>query len=177
MGRTYSFEPFLSQQPAQTFKGSGPRLGNDESKTTLSKDIEQATTLPKSSTSYGQAHAETVKRYRKRAQARKSAVAKTPARPAVKAKAKKTATEDRPVATTRRTPARAPSASTAAPKAAPRKAASETGAAKTPTRKSSVVAEVRTLGRKVLERTATAAKRTVARAVTKTLGGKPTKKR
>jgi hypothetical protein len=185
MGRTYSFEPFLSQQPAQTFKGSGPRLGNDESKTTLAKDIEQATTPPKSSTDYGQAHAETVKRYRKRAQARKSAAAKTPARPAAKAK-KKTATEDQPGATTRRTPARAASASAAAPRASPRKAASEmsaaksparTSAVKSPARKSTVVAEARTLGRKVLERTATAAKRTVARAVTKTLWGKPPKKR
>ena len=81
MGRSYSFEPFTSQQPAQTYKGSGPRLGNDESKVTLAKDMEKDT-LPQSATNYGQAHSETVKRYRARAQARKSAAKKaTPARP------------------------------------------------------------------------------------------------
>jgi hypothetical protein len=170
MGRTYSFEPFRSQQPAQVFKGSGPRLGNDESKTTLAKDEEQATTeLP--STHYGQAHAETVKRYRKRAAARKVA-AKSPARPAAKKTAKPAATS--------RAPARKQAASAEAPRmTTARQPASEKTTAKAPARKgtASSAVKVASLGRKVLSRAAVAAKKSVAKVVKTATTRKPTKKR
>jgi hypothetical protein len=175
MGRTYSFEPFLSQQPAQGFKGSGPRLGNDEDKVTLTKDMEKDT-LPKSATSYGQAHSETVKRYRARAQARKRA-AKAPAQPA--AKAKKTTPQ-----ATRKAPARksadavatkAPARQTAAAKAPARPTAA---AVKSSVRKSAVEAiTLGAIGRKVVARAAVAAKKTVVRAVKKAVTRKQTKKR
>lgn len=159
MGRTYSFEPFRSQQPAQTYKGSGPRLGNDESKTTLARDEEQAT-LPLPSTHHGQqAHAETVKRYRQRAQTRKQVAAKAPA-PQARPAAKKAATKK--VAAKK-------VASTEAPKPA----------AKAPARKSvaAPAAKVASLGRKVLSRAAAAAKTGVARVVKKATSRKPAKKR
>jgi hypothetical protein len=168
MGRSYSFEPFLSQQPAQVFKGSGPRLGNAEDKIALTKDAEKAT-LPHPSTQYGeQAHAETVKRYRSKAQARKRA---SPA-------AKKAKPAERPAAAQR----------TAAPKrvvtkAPAHKAEPEAPETKAPARKKGAAAPaglVGTIGRKVVARAAAAAKKTVARAVTtakKATTRKPTKKR
>lgn len=166
MGRTYSFEPFRAQQPAQTYKGSGPRLGNDEHETTLAKDMEQDT-VPKSSTSYGQNHSETVTRYRKKAQARKrQATMKPPVQAKAKApaaKAKKSATEDKPAAT-RRAPVRTQAAAAAAPKSPARKTVSAS-AEKTSAAPKTASGGVRGIGRKVLERAATAAKRTVARAV------------
>ncbi|QRK10320.1 hypothetical protein JQX13_09625 [Archangium violaceum] len=177
MGRTYSFEPFLSQQPAQVFKGSGPRLGNDEHKIALTKD-EEKDTLPKAPTEYGQAHAETVKRYKARAQARKRS-------------ATKTATQARPAAKKAKTE-RAPARKTAAKAATPKAATSRTAAPKTPARQPAEVAEtsrtparkkvsatglVGTIGRKVVTRAAAAAKKTVARAVKTATTRKPTKKR
>ncbi|WP_052519424.1 hypothetical protein [Archangium violaceum] len=168
MGRTYSFEPFKSQQPAQTYQGSGARLGNAEHE--LAPSQEHATP-PKAPATYGQAHAETVKRYRSRAQARKRA-------PAVKAKgtasrpAAKKATAQTKSAAARKAPARK---QTAAPKATTtRKPMVE----KSPTRKSEAEpVSLRNVGRKVLSRAAAAAKKTVARAVKTAAKRVPTKKK
>jgi hypothetical protein len=173
MGRTYSFEPFKSQQPAQVFKGSGPRLGNDESQQAVSQDMAEHATLPKAAATYGQAHAETVKRYRAKAQARKRAGAAktaTAARPA----AKKAAVQAKPAAA-KKAPARKQTAAEAAPKATTtRKPMVE----KTPTRKSAdEPVSLRNVGRKVLTRAAAAAKKTVARAVKTAAKRVPTKKR
>jgi hypothetical protein len=164
MGRSYSFEPFRSQQPAQVFKGSGAKLGNDESKVTLAKDEEQATTtqLPSASAHYGHNHAETVTRYQKKAQARKRA-AKAPAAQAKSAAKKATAKPAaRPAATT---PARKQAASATTPRMTTGTAKTE----KTPSRKTVAAAPeaVRSLGRKVLTRAATAAKKGVASVVKK----------
>jgi hypothetical protein len=171
MGRTYSFEPFLSQQPAQTYKGSGPRLGNDEHKIALTKDEEKAS-LPETPTQYGQAHAETVKRYRARAQARKRGPAvKTPTQ--AKPAAKKAATRAKPEVA-KKVPVRKPADDAAVAKAPTR----EPAVAKTPARKSVASAGlVGTIGRKVVARAAAAAKKTVARAVKTATARKPTKKR
>jgi hypothetical protein len=173
MGRTYSFEPFLAQQPAQTYKGSG----NEEHKIALSKEEEKAA-LAQPSTHYGQAHAETVKRYRSKAQARKRAPAKTAATAKASPAAKKVKPQARPAAAQR----------TAAPKrvvtkAPARKAEPAAAKAKAPARKkvAAVSAGVMgTLGRKVVARAAAAAKKTVARAVKtakKATTRKPAKKR
>ena len=163
MGRSYSFEPFRSQQPAQVFKGSGAKLGNDESKVTLSKDEEQATTtqLPSAPVHYGHNHAETVTRYQKKAQARKRA-AKAPAAQAKPAAAKKATAK--PAATT---PARKQAASATTPRMTTGTAKTKTE--KTPSRKTVAAAPeaVRSLGRKVLTRAATAAKKGVASVVKK----------
>lgn len=176
MGRTYSFEPFLAQQPAQTYKGSGPRLGNEEHKIALTKE-EQEATLAQPSTHYGQAHAETVKRYRSKAQTRKRAPAKaagTPARAASPA-AKKVKPPERPAAAQR-----AAEPKRVVTKAPARKAGPE-AEAKAPARKKGAAAPgVGALGRKVVARAAAAAKKTMARAVTtakKATSRKPTKKR
>jgi hypothetical protein len=166
MGRTYSFEPFKSQQPAQTYQGTGARPGNDEHQLDA--------TLPKSPATYGQAHSETVKRYRSRAQAKKRApAAKTAgaARPA----AKKATTQAKPAAA-KKAPARKQTASAAAPKATTttRKPMVE----KSPTRKSAAEpVSLRNVGRKVLSRAAAAAKKTVARAVKTAAKRVSTKKR
>jgi len=176
MGRTYSFEPFRSQQPAQTYQGSGAKLGNDEDKTTLTKDEAQAS-AQHSSPHYGQNHSETVTRYRKKVQARKRA-AKTAA-PAKAAAKKATA---KPAA---RTPARKQTASSTTPRMTTGTAKAEkTPTAKTPAAKTKTVvspAAVRSLGRKVLTRAATAAKKGVASVVKKATkvaaARKPTKKR
>lgn len=171
MGRTYSFEPFKAQQPAQTYQGSGARLGNDEHELALSQDKAEHATLPKGAASYGQAHSETVKRYRSRAQARKRAGAakKATTRPA----AKKAATRAKPAA-----------AKKTVAKAAPRRPAPEKppahrpAAEKSSTRKSTAVPlSLKSVGRKVLTRAAAAAKKTVARAVKTATSRKPTKKR
>jgi hypothetical protein len=164
MGRTYSFEPFRAQQPAQTYKGSGPRLGNDEHETALAKDMEQDT-VPKSPTSYGHNHSETVTRYRKKAQARKrQATMKPPVQAkASPVKAKKSATEDKPAAT-RKAPVRTKEAAAAAPKSPARKTVSAS-AEQTSAAPKKASGGMRSIGRKVLERAATAAKRTVSRAV------------
>lgn len=174
MGRTYSFEPFKSQQPAQTYQGSGARLGNDEHELALSQDKAEHATLPKEAATYGQAHSETVKRYRAKAQARKRAGAAktaTAARPA----AKKAAVQAKPAAA-KKTPARKQTAAAASPKATTttRKPMVE----KTPTRKSEdEPVTLRNVGRKVLTRAAAAAKKTVARAVKTAVKRVPTKKR
>ena len=170
MGRTYSFEPFKSQQPALKFHGSGSRLGNDEHEQALSQDKAEHATLPKEAATYGQAHAETVKRYRAKAQARKRAgAAKT-------ATAAKKATVQAKPAAAKKAPARKQAAAAAAPKATPttRKPMVE----KTSTRKSEEEpVSLRTVGRKVLTRAAAAAKKTVARAVKTAAKRVPTKKR
>ncbi|WP_158079988.1 hypothetical protein [Archangium sp. Cb G35] len=167
MGRTYSFEPFKSQQPAQTYQGSGARLGNAEHE--LASSQEHAT-LPKAPATYGQAHAETVKRYRSRAQARKRAPtvkAKGTARPA----AKKTTARAK-TAAAKKAPARK---QTAAPKAT---TARKPMVEKSPTRKSAAEpVSLRNVGRKVLSRAAAAAKKTVARAVKTATRRVPAKKR
>lgn len=170
MGRTYSFEPFKSQQPAQTYQGSGARLGNAEHELALSQDKAEHATPPKAPATYGQAHAETVKRYRSRAQARKRA-------PAVKAKgtdrpAAKKASSQAKTAAAKKAPARK---QTAEPKATTaRKAMVE----KSPTRKSAAEpVSLRNVGRKVLSRAAAAAKKTVARAVKTATRRVPAKKR
>lgn len=174
MGRTYSFEPFLAQQPAQTYKGSGQRLGNEEHKIALSKEEDKAA-LAQPSTHYGQAHAETVKRYRSKVQDRKRAPAKTAATKASPAAAKKA----RPQAQAK-TQARPPETKRVVTQAPAREPEAE---AKAPTRKKVAAAPtgvVGTLGRKVVARAAAAAKKTVARAVTrakKATTRKPAKKR
>lgn len=172
MGRTYSFEPFKSQQPALKFHGSGSRLGNDEHEQALTQDKAEQALPPKGAATYGQAHAETVKRYRSKAQARKRAgAAKTAA--AAKPAAKKAATQAKPAA--KKAPARKQTAAAASPKATTtRKPMVE----KTPTRQSADEAvSLRNVGRKVLTRAAAAAKKTVARAVKTAAKRVPTKKR
>lgn len=172
MGRTYSFEPFKSQQPALKFHGSGSRLGNDEHEQALTQDKAEHATLPKAPATYGQAHAETVKRYRSRAQARKRASAAKTAAPA-KPAAKKAATQAKPAAA-KKAPARKQAAAEAAPKATTQKPMVE----KTSTRKGAEEAvSLRNVGRKVLTRAAAAAKKTVARAVKTAAKRVPTKKR
>ena len=168
MGRTYSFEPFKSQQPAQTYQGSGARLGNAEHELALSQDKAEQALPSKGAATYGQAHAETVKRYRSKAQARKRAgAAKTAtARPAAK---KATA---RPAA--KKTPARKQTAAAAKKATTTRKPMVE----KTPTRKSAdEPVSLRNVGRKVLTRAAAAAKKTMARAVKTAAKRVPKKKR
>ncbi|MFY0527840.1 hypothetical protein ACN28I_33380 [Archangium gephyra] len=170
MGRTYSFEPFKSQQPAQTYQGSGPRLGNDEHELALSQDKAEHATLPKAAATYGQAHAETVKRYRSKAQARKRAgAAKTAtARPA----AKKATAQAKPAA--KKTPARKQTAAAAKKATTTRRPMVE----KTPTLKSAdEPVSLRNVGRKVLTRAAAAAKKTMARAVKTAAKRVPKKKR
>jgi hypothetical protein len=163
MGRTYSFEPFLSQQPAQTYKGSGPRLGNEEHKIALTKEEEKAA-LPDAPTGYGQAHAETVKRYRARAE-KKRTEPKAPV-----ARAKKAATQTKP--------ARKVTTQDAAAKAPTRQARETTAEAKAPaSKKQSATGLVSSIGRKVVARAAVAAKKTVARAVKSATARKPAKKR
>ncbi|HEX5749880.1 MAG TPA: hypothetical protein VFZ09_26855 [Archangium sp.] len=173
MGRTYSFEPFKSQQPAQTYQGSGPRLGNDEHELALSQDKAEHAMLPKAPATYGQAHAETVKRYRSRAQARKRAPAAKTAG-AAKPAARKATAQAKPAAA-KKAPARKQTAAAAAPKATPsRKPLVE----KSPARKSAdTPVSLRNVGRKVLSRAAAAAKKTVARAVKTAARRVPTKKR
>lgn len=174
MGRTYSFEPFLAQQPAQTYKGSGPRLGNEEHKIALTKE-EQEAALAQPATHYGQAHAETVKRYRSKAQSRKRAPAKAAAPARTRPAAKKVKAPERPAAAQR----------TAEPKRVVTKAPAHKAEAETkaPARKkgpATPTGVVGTLGRKVVARAAAAAKKTVARAVKtakKATTRKPTKKR
>jgi hypothetical protein len=173
MGRTYSFEPFKSQQPAQTYQGSGPRLGNDEHELALSQDKAEHATLPKAPATYGQAHAETVKRYRARAQARKRAPAAKTAG-AAKPEAKKATAQAKPAAA-KKAPARKQTAAAAAPKAT---TARKPMVEKSPTRKSAdEPVSLRNVGRKVLTRAAAAAKKTVARAVKTAAKRMPTKKR
>ena len=170
MGRTYSFEPFLSQQPAQTYKGSGPRLGNEEHKIALTKEEEKAA-LPDAPAGYGQAHAETVKRYRARA-AKKRTEPKVPA-----AKAKKATTQAKKPAATQARSARKVTKGEVAAKASTRqeRAQSET---KAPARKKLTAAVlVSSIGRKVVTRAAVAAKKTVARAVKTATARKSAKKR
>ncbi|OJH34853.1 hypothetical protein [Cystobacter ferrugineus] len=162
MGRTYSFEPFLSQQPAQTYKGSGPRLGNEEHKIALTKEEEKAA-LPDTPTGYGQAHAETVKRYRARAE-KKRTEPKTPATRAKKAAPK--AKPTRKVATQEAT-AKAPT----------RQAREETEPKAPARKKLSATGLVGSIGRKVVTRAAVAAKKTVARAVKTAAARKSAKKR
>lgn len=162
MGRTYSFEPFLSQQPAQTYKGSGPRLGNDEHKIALTKEEEKAA-LPDAPAGYGQAHAETVKRYRARA-AKKRTEPKVPA-----AKAKK--------ATTQAKPARKVTTGAVAAKAPARQEREETEAKAPARKKLTATGLVSSIGRKVVTRAAVAAKKTVARAVKTATARKSAKKR
>ncbi|WNG18267.1 hypothetical protein [Cystobacter fuscus] len=153
MGRTYSFEPFLSQQPAQTYKGSGPRLGNEEHKIALTKEEEKAA-LPDAPAGYGQAHAETVKRYRARAE-KKRTEPKVPV-----ARAKK--------ATTQAKPARKVTAEEGAAKT-PARQAREEPETKAPARKKlTATGLVSNIGRKVVTRAAVAAKKTVARVKTAT---------
>ena len=177
MGRTYSFEPFRAQQPAQTYKGSGPRLGNEEDKLALTEEVaeEKAAHAPPS-THYGQAHAETVKRYRAKAQTRKRAPAKAAAPTAKAGTAKKVKAPQRSAE-----PQRAAAPKRVVTRAPARKAEPE-AEAKAPARKKVATAPTRvmgTLGRKVVARAAVAAK-TVARAVKtakKATSRKPTKKR
>jgi hypothetical protein len=172
MGRTYSFEPFLAQQPAQTYKGSGPRLGNEEHKIALTKE-EEKEALPPAATGYGQAHAETVKRYRARAE-KKRTEPKTPAQ--ASPRAKKAATQARPEAT-RRAPARKGTTGAAAAKAPARPSQAPTKAKAPAGKKESATERVGSIGRKVVARAAAAAKKTVARAVKTATARKPAKKR
>ncbi|ATB40419.1 hypothetical protein CYFUS_005868 [Cystobacter fuscus] len=162
MGRTYSFEPFASQQPSQTYKGSGPRLGNEEHKIALTKEEEKAA-LPDSPTGYGQAHAETVKRYRARAEKKRT----EPRAPV--ARAKKAAPQAKPArkATTQEATAKAPA----------RQAREETKTKAPASKKLSATELVGSIGRKVVTRAAIAAKTTVARAVKTATARKSTKKR
>ncbi|WNG27794.1 hypothetical protein F0U62_30135 [Cystobacter fuscus] len=169
MGRTYSFEPFLSQQPAQTYKGSGPRLGNEEHKIALTKEEEKAA-LPDAPAGYGQAHAETVKRYRARA-AKKRTEPKVPA-----AKAKKATTQAKPAATQARSARKVTTGKVAAK--APTRQEREESETKAPARKKLTAAVlVSSIGRKVVTRAAVAAKKTVARAVKTATARKSAKKR
>lgn len=169
MGRTYSFEPFLSQQPAQVFKGSGAKLGNDEHKVALTKDMEKAA-LPNTPNGYGQAHSETVKRYRARA-AKKRSEPKAPA-----AKAKKATPQAKPAATQAKS-ARKVTTGEAAAKA-PSRQEQDATEAKAPARKKlTATGLVSSIGRKVVTRAAVAAKKTVARAVKSATARKSAKKR
>ena len=170
MGRTYSFEPFLSQQPAQVFKGSGAKLGNDEHKVALTKDMEKAA-LPDTPNAYGQqAHAETVKRYRARA-AKKRTEPKAPA-----AKAKKATPQAKPAATQAK-PARKVTTGEAAAKAPSRQEQAPTEAKAPARKKLTATGLVSSIGRKVVTRAAVAAKKTVARAVKTATARKSAKKR
>lgn len=162
MGRTYSFEPFLSQQPAQAFKGSGAKLGNDEDKVALTKDMEKAA-LSDTPNGYGQAHSETVKRYRARAAKKRS----EPKAPAVKAKKATTQAKSARKVTTGEVAAKAPS-----------RQEQDTTETKAPARKKlSAAGLVSSIGRKVVTRAAVAAKKTVARAVKSATARKSAKKR
>lgn len=171
MGRTYSFEPFLAQQPAQTYKGSGPRLGNDEHKIALTKEQEKEA-LPEAPTRHPPAHAETVKRYQARA-AKKRTAAKTPA----SATAKKASASAPAKSTPRQASARKVTTGAAATKATSRQAQAAPEAKTSTKKKMSVAGLVGTLGRKVVGRAAAAAKKTVARAVKTATARKPAKKR
>lgn len=178
MGRTYSFEPSRAQQPAQTYKGSGARLGNEEDKLAFTEEVaEEKAALAQPSTRYGQAHAETVKRYRSKAQTRKRAPAKAAA-PSAKASAAKKVKPPRRSAETQR--AAAPQR--VVTRAPARKAEPEVES-KAPARKKVAPPPTRgmgALGRKVVARAAAAARKTVASAVKtakKATSRKPTKKR
>lgn len=76
MGRTYSFHPFSAQQPAVGVQGSAQRLGNgnDEDKTKLTKQAEDPPNAPKP---YREPNAETVRRYKQKAAARKKKTEKS----------------------------------------------------------------------------------------------------
>ncbi len=170
MGRTYSFEPFLSQQPAQVFKGSGPRLGNDEDKVQLTKDMEQD--VPgKGALHYGQAHSETVRRYHDRqgTQKRAPAAKKTAKKALKKASAKKASTASaKPAASREKISARATSKTAERPP-------KEEGRPKPAPARGRLAQAVSALsaGRKVLGRATAAAKKGVAKTVKAVTARKP----
>lgn len=113
MGRSYSFEPMKAQQPAIGVQGSGPRLGNNEDTEKLA--LQQASdqqSLPL------QGLSETVKRYQKKAVAKRQAA--PPARAKSGTAKKPNAAKKKPTATKKAAP-RAGSASKRKPAPAARK--------------------------------------------------------
>lgn len=73
MGRSYSFHPFHTQQPALGVQGSGPRLGNDEDIAKVAQQQEAPPAPPLKTRAPG---TETVRRYKARAAAKRAAPAK-----------------------------------------------------------------------------------------------------
>ncbi len=188
MGRSYSEYPFHEQQPMLGVQGSGPRLGNDEDQQKLGQ---QKPTLPDTGLNFRQPHAETIKRYQRRAARR--AAGGSGARQGATAKkaptAKKAAAKKAPAAAKKASPAKAapvakkPMTTRASPltKAAPE--AKATPAAKPGTGRLGVVARVGAVakvparGSKTLVRAAAAAKTIVQRVAKKVTARKTPKKR
>jgi hypothetical protein len=161
MGRSYSEHPFHEQQPMLGVQGSGPRLGNDEDQQKLGQ---QKPTLPDMPGGYRQPHAETIKRYQRRA-ARKAAGesgGRTAAKKAAPAAKKAAPVKKAAPAAKKAAPMKAaPMTKKAAPAAKP---AAKPAAAK---KKGGLVALATARGGKTVSRMAAAAKTVVSRVAKK----------
>lgn len=171
MGRSYSEHPFHEQQPSMNVQGSGPRLGNDEDQQKLGQ---QKPALPDLPGGYRQPHAETIKRYQRRA-ARKAAGGQAAAAKKAPAAKKAAPVKKAAPAAKKAAPAAkkaAPVAKRAAPVARPAPAARALPAGKPAAKKGGALVALATArGGKTVSRVAAAAK-TVVQRVTKKVGAR-----